>query len=308
MPVWGLSALAAGSISAYLSDAGQAEVTPWAATALPDDGLWQGSSNLSLMTPSAEPKILRNSSRSGAKAAGAHGMKTQSVHKVRLADLPGIGSTVANAVMGISAVPASVSVAAVKTAIDVPTPATVANGRVVGIVDVLQVAPKNAPTNLSAAASVALPKISSVAPAARSEQARSRAIYGTSANNAYKVYFPQAEHTAPARGNDLDQALITSAEQDGRVLTKQGSYLFYEDQSEQAGTGKINEILKANGAGSGKSVVDAIINAGKNAEARELTAPVLQKQPLNFGGPSLEGSLPKGNATPKIPIGESNAG
>ena len=308
MPLWGLSALAAGSISASLSDSGQAEVSPRSAPALANGTPSQGSSNLSLMTQSAWPKIVGDFSQGAAKATALRDMNIEFANKGRLQDLPGHGTTLANVVIGSSAVTASVAVATVKTAVDVPTPVTVANGRAIGIVDVLQVAPTNAPKNMMAAASVSLPKISSVAPAAGSEQTRNRAIYGTSANNAYKVYFPQAEYTAPAQGDDLADASYTSAEQDARVLTKQGSYLFYEDHSEQAGTGKINEILRANGTGSGKSVVDVIVNAGQNAEERKLTAPVLQKQPLNFGGRSLEGSPTKENAVPAIRIGESNVG
>lgn len=304
MPVWGLSALAAGSISASLSDSGQAEVSPRVAPALANDTRWLGSSNLSLTTPLIRPKIVRNSNRLDAKAAEAHGRNAEIGQKGRLADLLGDGNTFADAVIGNPAVAASISVAAVKTAIGVPTPAIVANGRANGIVDVLQVAPTNAPANMMAAASVALPKISSDAPRAKSEQTRNRAIYGTSANNAYKVYFPQAEHAAPAHGDDLAETSATSAEQDARVLTKQGSYLFYEDRAEQPGTGKINEILKANGASTDKAVVDAIANVGKNAAPRELTAPVLQKQPLNFGDRSLEGASPKGNAAPAKLSGE----
>lgn len=304
MPLWGLSALAAGSITGSLSDSGQAEVNHRAAPAFANDPLWQGNSNQSLMAPSVQPKIVRNSSRSVAKAADAHRSNIEFVHKGRRADQPGHGSTLANAVIGNPAVTASVSVVAVKSAIDVRIPATVANGRATGIVDALQVAPTNASTNMMAAGSNALPKIFLDAPATRLKQTQNRAIYGTSANNAYKVYFPQAVLAAPAKGDDLADASHTSAEQDARILTKQGPYLFYEDQSEQAGTGKINDILKANGAGGNETVVDAIVNAHKNAEARELTSPVLQKQPLNFGDRPLEGSGQKANAAPTIAVGE----
>lgn len=308
MPVWGLSALAAGSISASLSDSGQAEVNPRAAPALADDTPWQGSSNLSLMTPSVPPKPTIIAGRSAVKAADAHGVNVKLIQKGRRLDMAGQGGSLAQAVIGKPAVTAAVSVAAVKAVTDVPVPSTVANGRAIAIVDVLQVAPTNAPTNMMAAASVALPKISSDMPVTGSGQTRNRAIYGTSANNAYKVYFPQAEYAPPARGDDLVEASAASAQEDARVLKKRGSYLFYEDQPERPSTAKIKEILKANGAGSAKGVVDAIVNAGKNAETRELTAPVLEKVPLNFGDRSLEGSPQKANSAPAIPIGQSNAG
>jgi hypothetical protein len=308
MPLWGLSALAAGSISASLSDSGQAEVSPRAAPVSANDALSQRDIGPSMMTLSVQPRALRNSWRATTKATDLRGMSNEFMQNGQLANLAGHGRSLANAVVGTTAVTAPVSVAAVKTVIDLPAPMTGVDRQAIGIVDVLQVTPTKATSIMMAAASVVLPKISSDAPAAGSEQARNRSIYGTSANNAYKVYFPHAEHPVPAQGVDLAETSVTSAEQDARVLKKHGSYLFYEDQAEQPGTGKINEILKANGASTDKAVVDAIANVGKNAEPRELTAPVLQKQPLNFGDRSLEGASPKGNAAPAKLSGESNAG
>jgi hypothetical protein len=308
MPVWGLSALAAGSIGASLSNSGLAEVRPRTAFALDKDTIRAASYKHSRIMPSAPKKFARNPERPTAKAANAYNMKAEFVRKGQRGDLPGDGSTLANTVIGNPAVTASVAVAAVKSAINVPLPAAVANGRAISIVDVLQVAPANVSTNIMAAASAALPKLTSGTNLARSTPTDNRAIYGTSANNAYKVYFPQIEYSAPAGGDDLAEKTINSPAQDTRVLTKQGSYLFYEDQSEQASSGKIIEVLKAGGVGSGNGTFDGIVDAAKKAEARELTAPVLQKVPLNFGDRSLDGSSQKANAPSTTPDGNANAG
>jgi hypothetical protein len=273
MPVWGLSALAAGSIGASLSNSGLAEVRPRTALALDKDTIRAASYKHSRIMPSAPKKFARNPERPAAKAANAYNMKAEFVRKGQRGDLPGDGSTLANTVIGNPAVTASVAVAAVKSAINVPLPAAVANGRAISIVDVLQVAPANVSTNIMAAASAALPKLTSGTNLARSTPTDNRAIYGTSANNAYKVYFP-----------------------------------FYEDQSEQASSGKIIEVLKAGGVGSGNGTFDGIVDAAKKAEARELTAPVLQKVPLNFGDRSLDGSSQKANAPSTTPDGNANAG
>lgn len=80
-------------------------------------------------------------------------------------------------------------------------------------------------------------------------------IYGTSASNAYKVYFPQEESAEVGLSSDTNLVNSQKAASDTRVLQKNGSYLFYED---------------------------APASAEPAPKPTELTAPALQKQPLDF--------------------------
>lgn len=103
---------------------------------------------------------------------------------------------------------------------------------------------------------------------------RDPVIYGTSASNAYKVYFPQ-EGIADV-GRLTDTTLINSqpAASDTRVLQKKGSYLFYEDAPTPAETAQ---------------------------KPHEMTAPVLQKQPLDFSNTLFQRSVQPDNAAPSDP-------
>lgn len=85
---------------------------------------------------------------------------------------------------------------------------------------------------------------------------RDPVMYGTSASNAYKVYFPQESATDVGRSTDFTLVESETATSDARVMQKKGSYLFYED---------------------------AAAPAEQARKPKELTAPALQKQPLDFG-------------------------
>lgn len=122
--------------------------------------------------------------------------------------------------------------------------------------------------------------------------ANNRSIYGTSANNAYKVYFPQIEPPALGNAGEDIQSFKGAPDQDDRVLKKKGSYLFYEAQSDVEGAKKIEAGLKSDGNVDAETIARAVAKLGKGKAEEKLTAPPLQKKPLVFGESLFKTSEP----------------
>lgn len=139
-----------------------------------------------------------------------------------------------------------------------------------------------------------LDSISAAAPSVPSKPLPSRAgspmqpgsiqsIYGTSANNAYKVYFPQIEPPAAGTNSERLESFSEAPEQDGRVLKKSGSYLFYGSPSDSEVGQNIEASLNDDGGVDAEALARAVAKLGKKAEKHQLTEPALQKKPLDFG-------------------------
>ena len=122
-----------------------------------------------------------------------------------------------------------------------------------------------------------------------------QAIFGTSARNAYKVYFPQIEQAGKAVADVVDR------DQDLRVLAKKGDYLFFEEPASSPTSAGDAALIRA----ATKAARRQPEENDKAPEKAELTAPVLQKQPLDFsGGLSKEKPLPESSSPIKIPAGD----
>lgn len=154
------------------------------------------------------------------------------------------------------------------------------------------------PIKQPAGASAASGPAKGNAPESIGTQARltdTQAMFGTSARNAYKVYFPQIEQAGKSVADVADR------DQDLRVLAKKGDYLFFEEPTSDPTT--VGDAASTRAAT--KAAVTQPEESEKATQKAELTAPVLQKQPLDFsGGLSKEKPLPENSSALKVPVGD----
>lgn len=307
MPFWGLSALAAGSIGASVSDRVQAGLQTQFIPAPKNDAIVVGLRDRSAPARPLSPTIERppRFAKSGVKAlpqAVAEAGKNRPLMMLLDTHIELVKPTT-SILPTAKSMPNAVSQPG--KALDPPSPAAVLDSQAFGFADVAQIGARISPTeSMTTAPAESLENFSEFAGAGM-QPANGRAIYGTSAQNAYKVYFPQAEPAAPAKLTESAKISSKATGEDRRILTRQGSYLFYDD----APTGAADPItanVKSNGGG--KAVLAVIAAANKANEANELTSPVLQKQPLNFGDRALEPSPPSSSRSSKTLIGEANGG
>ncbi|MBK6706593.1 MAG: hypothetical protein IPG54_03560 [Sphingomonadales bacterium] len=311
IPLWGLSALAAGSFGASWSYPGQAGLEVDAVSPPKSHAAQIRALAYFRQTPSVLPDVQRSVRQAEAIANSRLPVKAEPGRNEGLAGLLDTGSIAAQSITGQPVAIASPALAAAKPDIGSlpPFSAMLPERSAVGIVDVPQVgALKSSANRMVVAAAAAVPRIPSDHAGAGMQSANDRAVYGTSAQNAYKVYFPQAEPSAPGNATDGNQTSAGSPEEDNRVLTRRGSYLFYEDAATSDVADNIKTSLNTHGAGSSKAVLDAIAAANKAAEAQELTSPPLQKQPLNFGDRSPEPSTQPNSQANMAAMGASNGG
>lgn len=115
------------------------------------------------------------------------------------------------------------------------------------------------------------------------QPANNRSIYGTSANNAHKVYFPQIE--LPALGNAAEdlQSFSGAPDQDNRELKINGSYLFYEAPADTETAKKMEAGSGSGGLVEAETLAEAVNQLASGPEDSKLTTPPLQKKPLVFG-------------------------
>lgn len=283
MPMLSLPVLAVGAFGAPLSNAGQDDVQPqstsWTA---PDPDL----------VPLPRTKPLPVQIDFALRPVKLHAVASRRVHAE-----PGQNKQVLAVLDTMVAVP-----------VTVPTQVSaMSSAQVVAVTFAPSPSPAGQaiqmpqPASLSAAAVSAAQVIprQMVAPGKPNSN---QAIFGTSASNAHKVYFPQIDQSTTGGAAGNLQSFGDSPEQDNRVLKKQGSYLFYDD-APQGGAAK---TPKASGDTDAKKVAPAGDKADNQKGQPELTAPVLQKQPLDFEGSLFKSSASSG-ATPTTAGSNANA-
>lgn len=260
-PLWGLSAIAVGSIASPLPGAGALEDRPQA----------RHSSAFSFERASTLP--LKRNQNQHKEAGAASGRKYPGNMQLDSNATPVLQSG-----RNRSSLIDLGDISATNVAVPAPLVAAKVNAGqpIVGA---------NIPANLGVSAAVA----STGSGLKRSSVLDNKTIFGTSAQNAYKVYFPQID--TPAQP---EETVAKGAEGDLRVLRKKGDYLFFEDPSEK----------RTQERGVSSAVDKANISTEEDSAAskkNELTAPALQKQPLNLTG-GLSKEKPLSETRPPIKI------
>jgi hypothetical protein len=224
LPIWGISAIAVGSIGAPLPRETVAEARRAEAVAAP---------KLPKATPeAAQPKTatrryatLTMPKRDNGRLA--FDREALSIPAAMMAATP-VAPLLAQKPARAAAAPApavqpqSVVAAAPAVAVAVPAPALVQ--------------PKAAAVPATPRMPEALPTVQQAVPVrnALGEAGRrdSQSLYGTGARNAYKVYFPQIDEPANAVAKRFDDA--AAAQGDDRVLRKDGDGYYHYDRPEKA--------------------------------------------------------------------------
>lgn len=308
-PIWGLSALAVGTIGAPSSSTGHAEIRPQTAfldmpanAALPLGQQYRQPATLALVQ-------LKHGGKFVATRATTIRRSTVEVGNDKNRDvIKQDSASVANAVPAqpLAALPLAAevgqSVIVVSRPASLPSPAQNA----VPIVEVPQVGQLAAKAPSAAAVSSSRPKILPGSIDRPPTPVSNEEIYGTSALNAYKVYFPQVDPPALGMKDRTPEAHVGVPEKDLRVLKKKGSYLFFEDPADNDAVAKFDDSIKAKDAINVPAQIIAKENKGK--EVQQLTAPALQKQPLDFGDNLFKVSRLPESAPTATPRGGGVAG
>lgn len=288
IPLWTLSALAAGSISASVSDRNGAGLQAQTVLA-PKNNVFLAAQRYRTSPTNpisravdggvgySKVKVIRF------RPAGGHLGKNR-----QQAILIDKGVEMLNPMAGQIIATTLIPLETIKTGKAPPAllPAEFPEQNASAIVDVPQLGSAQALSGTTASATDTVPTFASGRAAATMQPANGQAIYGTSARNAFKVYFPQAKREPHGNANHGSKIMAKAPAEDSRILTKGGSYFFYEDAPADAAADRIKASLT--GSGDSKAVLDAIVAAKKDDETKELTSPVLQKQQMNFGDRPLE--------------------
>ena len=312
LPIWGFSALAVGSIGASIADSGRADPRPTTLSLLgpgtdvhltsePNGqrplprqlAIAPGNLALHLLRPSATAVARANATvgRTG-RGAIASRMSIDVVKAISAtaSSTPSLAITVDNLAIPtkLTSPPSSLGLKAVQVSSD-PQIERFATSVVTTI-----------------AGSRPLAKIQARQVDVPLRSTQNQAIFGTSARNAYKVYHPQMEK--PIFGKSSQNLEAPGApDQDVRTLTKKGTYLFFEDPVNVQSNDESGAILTAKDTVDAKAQIRVIAESGNTLEKDELTAPALQKKPLDFGNCSYKIS-PLGVSSTAPSSGEITAG
>jgi len=268
MPIWGISVLAVGSIGAPLPSTGNADIKPDRAYSMSVGGD---------MPPAKPVKQPLNSGPAHLQVSN-YSPSFQPLAVVPDRSNASVGRRMEMASDTIPDVDISASALPLKTI----------SGTLISQLGQAKINDALIPPTANAVAGSMIPPM----PAAYN-----RSIYGTAANNAYKVYFPQIEPPALGTAAEDIQSFKGAPDQDDRVLKKKGSYLFYEAQSDVEGAKKIEAGLKSDGNVDAETIARAVAKLGKGKAEEKLTAPPLQKKPLVFGESLFQASEPsEGNS------------